>query len=153
MIVRKATLADVSSLKPLYLELEKDAVKFQPEHFVIGNRDEAFFEGIIKSQNQDILLAELEGQVVGFAHVMILEQKRIPCLKAERVIYLQDLDVSEKFRNRGIGAKLIEACKEYGKSHSADFMRTQVFPQNVRGMSFYERQGFSEKMKTIETYL
>ncbi len=153
MIVRKATLADVSSLKPLYLELEKDAVKFQPEHFVIGNRGEAFFEGIIKSQNQDILLAELEGQVVGFAHVMILEQKRIPCLKAERVIYLQDLDVSEEFRSRGIGAKLIEACKEYGKSHGADFMRTQVFPQNVRGMSFYERQGFSEKMKTIETYL
>lgn len=153
MIVRKATLADVSSLKPLYLELEKDAVKFQPEHFVIGNRDEAFFEGIIKSQNQDILLAELEGQVVGFAHVMILEQKRIPCLKAERVIYLQDFDVSEKFRSRGIGAKLIEACKEYGKSHGADFMRTQVFPQNVRGMSFYERHGFSEKMKTIETYL
>lgn len=153
MIVRKATLDDVSSLKPLYLELEKDAVKFQPEHFVIGNRDEAFFEGIIKSQNQDILLAELEGQVVGFAHVMILEQKRIPCLKAERVVYLQDLDVSEKFRSRGIGAKLIEACREYGKSHGADFMRTQVFPQNVRGMSFYERQGFSEKMKTIETYL
>lgn len=153
MIVRKATLADVSSLKLLYLELEKDAVKFQPEHFLIGNRDEAFFEGIIKSQNQDILLAELKGQVVGFAHVMILEQKRIPCLKAERVIYLQDLDVSEKFRSRGIGAKLIESCKEYGKSHGADFMRTQVFPQNVRGMSFYERQGFSEKMKTIETYL
>ena len=153
MIVRKATLDDVASLKPLYLELEKDAVKFQPEHFVIGNRDEAFFEGIIKSKNQDILLAELEGQVVGFAHVMILEQKRIPCLKAERVIYLQDLDVAEKFRSRGIGAKLIEACKEYGKSHGANFMRTQVFPQNVRGMSFYERQGFSEKMKTIESYL
>ncbi len=32
-------------------------------------------------------------------------------------------------------------------------MRTQVFPQNVRGMQFYERQGFSEKMKTIEVYL
>ncbi|MBP5438045.1 MAG: GNAT family N-acetyltransferase [Treponema sp.] len=153
MIVRKATLDDVSSLKPLYLELEKDAVKFQPEHFVIGNRDESFFEGIIKSENQDILLAEVDGQVVGFAHVMILEQKRIPCLKAERVIYLQDLDVAEKFRSRGIGAKLIEACKEYGKSRGADFMRTQVFPQNVRGMTFYERQGFTEKMKTIETYL
>lgn len=153
MIVRKATLDDVSGLKPLYLELEKDAVKFQPEHFVIGNRDESFFEGIIKSQNQDILLAEVDGQVVGFAHVMILEQKRIPCLKAERVIYLQDLDVAEKFRSRGIGAKLIEACKEYGKSRGADFMRTQVFPQNVRGMTFYERQGFTEKMKTIETYL
>ena len=32
-------------------------------------------------------------------------------------------------------------------------MRTQVFPQNMRGMEFYERVGFAEKMKTIETYL
>ena len=84
---------------------------------------------------------------------MILEQKRVPCLKPERVIYLQDLDVSEELRSHGIGAKLIERCKEYGKEKGADFMRTQVFPQNTRGMKFYERAGFSEKMKTIETYL
>ena len=85
--------------------------------------------------------------------ILILEQKRVPCLKPERVVYLQDLDVSEKLRSGGIGAKLIEACKEYGKARGADFMRTQVFPQIVRGMQFYERQGFSEKMKTIEVYL
>lgn len=91
--------------------------------------------------------------MAGFAHVMILEQKGVPCLKPERVVYLQNLDVSEKLRSGGIGAKLIEACKEYGKARGADFMRTQVFPQNVRGMQFYERQGFSEKMKTIEVYL
>jgi GNAT superfamily N-acetyltransferase len=64
-----------------------------------------------------------------------------------------NLVVSETLRSGGIGAKLIEACKEYGRQNGADFMRTQVFPQNVRGMQFYERQGFSEKMKTIETYL
>ena len=74
-------------------------------------------------------------------------------LKPERVVYLQDLDVAEGLRSGGIGAKLIDACKEYGKEHGADFMRTQVFPENVRGMQFYERRGFSEKMKTIEVYL
>ena len=79
--------------------------------------------------------------------------KRVPCLKTENVVYLQDLVVSETLRSGGIGAKLIEACKEYGRQNGADFMRTQIFPQNVRGMQFYERQGFSEKMKTIETYL
>lgn len=153
MVIRKATIDDVESLRSLYLELEKDAVSFQPEHFVFGNRDEAFFEDIFQKDNQDILIAEIDGKVVGFAHVMILEQKRVPCLKPEKVIYLQDLDVSEELRSRGIGAKLINACKEYGKKNGAVFMRTQVFPQNTRGMQFYERQGFSEKMKTIETYL
>ena len=153
MNIRIATKDDIKDLQKLYNELEKDAVRFQPEHFVIGNRDEAFFDGIFNSGNQDILVAELDGRVVGFAHVMILEQKKVPCLKPERVIYLQDLDVLEELRSQGIGAKLIEACKTYGKEKGADFMRTQVFPQNVRGMKFYERCGFSEKMKIIETYL
>ena len=153
MIIRKATENDIESLRPLYLELERDGVRFQPEHFVIGFRDDTFFKNIFESEHQDILVADIDGRVVGFAHVMILEQKRVPCLKPERVVYLQDLDVAEGLRSGGIGAKLIDACKEYGKEHGADFMRTQVFPENVRGMQFYERQGFSEKMKTIEVYL
>ena len=153
MVIRIATAEDINDLQKLYNELEKDAVRFQPEHFVIGNRDGDFFDGIFKSENQDIIVAELDGRIVGFAHVMILEQKKVPCLKAERVIYLQDLDVAEELRSQGIGAKLIDACKKYGKDKGADFMRTQVFPQNVRGMKFYERSGFAEKMKTIETYL
>lgn len=153
MIIRLATENDITALRKLYYELENDAVRFQPEHFVHGERDGAFFGAIFESENQDILVAETDDGIVGFAHVMILEQKKVPCLKPERVIYLQDLDVSEEMRSHGIGAKLMDACKEYGRENGADFMRTQVFPENVRGMQFYERNGFSEKMKTIEMYL
>ena len=153
MNIRIASKEDVKELQHLYYELENDAVMFQPEHFVHGDRDEEFFDGIFDSDNQDIIVAEEDGKIIGFAHVVILEQKRVPCLKPERVIYLQDLDVLEELRSRGIGAKLIESCKNYGKDKGADFMRTQVFPENVRGMKFYERAGFLEKMKTIETYL
>lgn len=153
MTIRTAYSKDIKELQQLYYELEKDAVRFQPEHFVLGDRDEKFFEAIFQSDNQDILVAEQDNRVIGFAHVIILEQKRVPCLKPEKVVYLQDLDVAENLRSQGIGSQLIEACKNYGKERGADFMRTQVFPQNVRGMKFYEKCGFSEKMKTIETYL
>ena len=153
MIIRLAARKDIKDLQELYYELEKDAVMFQPEHFVFGNREEEFFEGIFNSSNQDIIVVEMDEKVVGFAHVIMLEQKNIPCLKPEKVIYLQDLDVSEELRCKGIGTKLIRACKDYGKEKGADFMRTQVFPQNERGIKFYEKSGFSEKMKTIETYL
>jgi ribosomal protein S18 acetylase RimI-like enzyme len=44
----------------------------------------------------------------------------------------------------------MRAAKDYGKENGADFIRTQVFPGNVDGMRFYERNGFCEMMKTIE---
>ena len=52
-------------------------------------------------------------------------------------------------RGRGIGSQLMEASKEYGIAHGADFIRTQVFPQNVNGLRFYEKNGFCEMMKTM----
>ena len=48
---------------------------------------------------------------------------------------------------------LMEASKRYGKEHGVDFIRTQVFPQNIDGMRFYEKNGFREMMKTIESSL
>ena len=148
--IRKATADDIDALRGLYLALEEDGVRYQPEHFVIGERTEEFFQNIFDSDTQDILVADIDGVAVGFVHVMILQQKKVSCLKPQTVVYMQDLCVREDMRNNKIGAKLVRAAKDYGKEHKADFIRTQVFPGNVDGMRFYERNGFSEMMKTIE---
>ena len=150
MIIRKATNDDKSELRKLYLALEEDGVRYQPEHFVIGERTDEFFQSIFDADNQDILVADIDGVAVGFVHVMILQQKKVSCLKPQSVVYMQDLCVSEDKRNNGIGARLVRAAKDYGKEHGVDFIRTQVFPGNVDGMRFYERNGFCEMMKTIE---
>jgi GNAT superfamily N-acetyltransferase len=51
---------------------------------------------------------------------MILEQKKVACLKPQTAVYIQDLDVLESERSKGIGTLLIDASKEYGKSKGAD---------------------------------
>ncbi len=150
ILIRKATADDIEALRGLYLALEEDGVRYQPEHFVIGERTEEFFQNIFDSDTQDILVADIDGLAVGFVHVMILQQKKVSCLKPQTVVYMQDLCVREDMRNNKIGAKLVRAAKDYGKEHKADFIRTQVFPGNVDGMRFYERNGFCEMMKTIE---
>ena len=150
VIIRKATNDDKTELRKLYLALEEDGVRYQPEHFVIGERTDEFFQSIFDADNQDILVADIDGVAVGFVHVMILQQKKVSCLKPQSVVYMQDLCVSEDKRNNGIGARLVRAAKNYGKEHGVDFIRTQVFPGNVDGMRFYERNGFCEMMKTIE---
>lgn len=143
-------MSDAPALRGLYAELEKDAVRFQPEHFVTGTRDDVFFRNIIESPGQDILVMDDGCMAIGFVHVMIIKQKNIPCLKPQTAVYLQDLCVREDMRSRGIGTMLINAAKAYGKANGADFIRTQVFPRNTDGLRFYERNGFCEMMKTVE---
>lgn len=153
MHIRVANMEDIEQLRRLYFELETDGVKYQPEHFIVGYRSDDFFDSIFQDDNQDILVAVVDGAVVGFSHVMFLKQKNIACLKPQTAIYIQDLDVLECERNKGIGTLLINASKKYGKRRGADFIRTQIFPQNIDGIRFYERNGFCEMMKTIEGQL
>lgn len=153
MLIRRAGIDDVEQLRLLYQELEEDGVRYQPEHFVVGERSNEFFQSVFESADQDFLVAEEDGKILGFSHVMILEQKKVACLKPETLVYIQDLDVLESRRSQGIGTLLMEASKRYGKEHGVDFIRTQVFPQNIDGMRFYEKNGFREMMKTIESSL
>jgi len=150
--IRKATTEDLSRLEELYRELEEDAVLYQPEHFVFspkGTRTEQVKE-FLDSDTQTMLVAEKDGEVIGFAHLVLIKAKKVPCLKSETSLYLQDLVVTSEFRSQGIGTILMNEAKKYGKEKGADFFRTQVFPQNTDGLRFYERNGFSEKMITIE---
>jgi ribosomal protein S18 acetylase RimI-like enzyme len=158
--IRQAKKEDFEALEKLYKELEEDAVLYQPEHFVFSKKGQRSqqLEQILQSENQIMLVAEEDGDgqggfakvVIGFAHVTFAHAKEISCLKSQSNIYLQDLVVTKKLRSRGIGTLLLNAAKKYGKEKGADFFRTQVFPQNKDGLRFYERNGFSLKMLTIE---
>ena len=155
--IRKAKIEDAAAIEALYTELEKDAVTYQSEHFVFspaGARSQQL-EGIMKSDSQVMLVAEDSetGLVIGFAHVVFMGVKAFSCLKPQTNIYLQDLVVSGDYRNRGIGTLLLNEAKKYGTEKGADFFRTQVFPMNKAGLRFYERNGFSIKMITIEAPL
>ena len=154
--IRKAKIEDAVAIEALYTELEKDAVMYQSEHFVLspsGARS-CQLEEILKNENQVMLVAVDESDVViGFAHVVFMGVKAFSCLKPQTNIYLQDLVVSGDYRNRGIGTLLLNEAKKYGTEKGADFFRTQVFPMNKAGLRFYERNGFSIKMITIEAPL
>ena len=154
--IRKAKIEDAVAIEALYTELEKDAVMYQSEHFVLspsGARSR-HLEEILKNENQVMLVAVDELDVViGFAHVVFMGVKAFSCLKPQTNIYLQDLVVSGDYRNRGIGTLLLNEAKKYGTEKGADFFRTQVFPMNKAGLRFYERNGFSIKMITIEAPL
>ena len=85
MHIRVADIEDIEQLRRLYLELEADGVRYQPEHFTMGYRSDEFFYSIFENDNQDILVADVDGTAIGFSHVMILKQKNIACLYSRAV--------------------------------------------------------------------
>ena len=46
MLIRRAGIDDVEQLRLLYQELEEDGVRYQPEHFVVGERSNEFFQSV-----------------------------------------------------------------------------------------------------------
>lgn len=151
--IRRAVRSDSESLERLYTQLEKDAVYYQPEHFVMSGKGARISDGLFESDTQAVYVAEVGGEVVGFVHILLMESKNIACLKREKNVYIQDMVVDEKYRSKGTGTLLMGAVKQYGRDHSASFVRTQVFPKNEDGLRFYRRNGFEVTMLTVEVPL
>lgn len=151
--IRGAVRSDSESLERLYTQLEKDAVYYQPEHFVMSGKGARISDGLFESDTQAVYVAEVGGEVVGFVHILLMESKNIACLKREKNVYIQDMVVDEKYRSKGTGTLLMGAVKQYGRDHGASFVRTQVFPKNEDGLRFYRRNGFEVTMLTVEVPL
>ena len=60
MLIRRAGIDDVEQLRLLYQELEEDGVRYQPEHFVVGERSNEFFQSVFESADQ---MGELQYQI------------------------------------------------------------------------------------------
>lgn len=151
--IRRAVRSDSESLERLYTQLEKDAVYYQPEHFIMSGKGARISDGMFESDTQAVYVAEVGGEVVGFVHILLMESKNIACLKREKNVYIQDMVVDEKYRSKGTGTLLMGAVKQYGRDHGASFVRTQVFPKNEDGLRFYRRNGFEVTMLTVEVPL
>jgi hypothetical protein len=97
MTIRTATTNDIPTLRELYLELEKDGVRYQPEHFVIGTRTDEFFQSIFDSPTQDILVADENGEYpVGYSIRMPAEFATCEDKDLKKVVVTQIYDDLDK---------------------------------------------------------
>lgn len=110
-----------------------------------------YFEKAIKDEypNNKILIAKLEGKIVGFItynehHV---EQGQIERFATQYSTYVEviDLFVDEQTRGRNIGAHLMSKVEDYCREVGMQNMKVEVAAPNTRAQHFYERLGFAPK--------
>jgi GNAT superfamily N-acetyltransferase len=134
--VRSATMGDAGPVARLFSVLKRHHQALAPDNPRYG-LDEATWTRLTKADLLDprvtILVAEVEGEVRGFAK-LVLEDKPWG-LSCE----VETLIVDEELRGRGLGTLLMEAAEKWAAQAGAQGIRVNVLRLNERGRSFYER--------------
>jgi len=127
--IRKASKSDLVGILDLVIELaifekEPDAVTA-----TIDDYEDSFDQGVFEA-----LVAECEGQIIGTA----LYYMTYSTWKG-KMLYLEDLVVTQTFRRKGIGQLLFDAVLEETKAKSAKLLKWQVLDWNQPAIDFYEK--------------
>lgn len=147
--IRYACLDDVTQIEDLYHKLFCHVAKLQPFYLQEARQDVSFIKETILSTTSDILLAEHEQFILGFALVQLQKTLAYTCLVPHQYVYLVDFMVDEASRGSGIGQVLFNACKDWGKQRGAEYLELSTQAENQVARRFYERNGMH---KAILTY-
>ncbi len=125
--VRPATLHDVPAIVDAYQQIW------------FGNQGwEELIEDILADPNHELLVAEAEQRVVGFVDSFATTAAD-GTLRWE----VDNIGVMERFRQRGLARRLVEATTETGRARGATLARALILTENVASQRTFARNGYT----------
>ena len=148
-VIRRAQRSDVDALGRLGALLLRTHYAFDPQRFIApGDNPEAGYGWFLTSQLDDqdaaVLVAELEGEVIGYAYAS-LEPHSWKELR-EAAGFVHDIAVDERGRRVGVATALMEAAVDWLKSRGAPRVVLWTAEQNDAAQRLFERLGFRRTM-------
>jgi ribosomal protein S18 acetylase RimI-like enzyme len=109
----------------------------------------------IADEDGMIVIAELDGQPVGYAGVVLQDAEDEFELKDEwrRRGFITDMYVAATGRRRGIGLALLVECERYVAKAGIDWLQICVSPDNAPALALYRKAGFSDYEIVLEKRL
>jgi GNAT superfamily N-acetyltransferase len=143
--IRPAERRDVSALVQLRLANAERHVELAPDLFRIpdGAAVRRHFEAVLG--HALISVAELDGEVVGMAEVVLLpDPPDHQILVARRAADVHTV-VLDGYRGRGVGAALVADAERVAASHGVSMIYANIFATNEAAVAFYARSGFGPR--------
>lgn len=118
------------------IELIKGLAEYEKDLQAVENTPERLAVDLFESHVCDALIAEQDGQVIGFAiYYTSYSTWKGPCM------YLEDLYVIPEARGTGAGGKLFDRVVEIAKERNVARMDWQVLDWNTTAIEFYKKRG------------
>jgi GNAT superfamily N-acetyltransferase len=104
---------------------------------------------IIRQEDARILVAELDGECIGFAEAYIREDEPDPARVSRKHCYLQSLMVREPHRKHGAGTGLLEAVERWAREYAAVEVRMDTWEFPGDPVDFYQQRGYRTLRRTL----
>lgn len=147
VVVRRAAPRDTDIIADYAGKLAAQHQEYNRKRFTcLADREQmaAYYGSQASAQDAAVLVAELDGNVVGFAYIQFEPRNYAALL--ESAAWLYDIYVDETARGHDIGRKLIEASAESAKSLGADKLMLLAAAENQFAKELFTRAGFRETM-------
>lgn len=150
--VRNAVLEDCRRILPLQQQISKLHFEGRPDLFKdeVRTYTQEQFRKWLDSPTHVLLIAEVDGEVAGYAFSWVIQYRDHPTYRDFDSFYIDDICVLEKFRRKGIGRALIVRCKEEAKGLGCKNVDLGVWSFNENAIAFYESCGMKERTKRME---
>jgi ribosomal-protein-alanine N-acetyltransferase len=108
--------------------------------------DRSSMKAYAEARNAISLVAEKEGEIVGFA---IAHVDRVAAVWRG---YVVTLDVAAEYRRRGLAGQMMQAVEMLAEAAGAQRIELHVFTENDAAIRFYERIGYERVARLRRFY-
>ena len=113
-MIREANLDDTESIVDLWEEMMNLHIQKSSIYAIKGDARETYsfyLKKIIENHESIVLVCEIENRIVGY--IMAEESLLPPVYKEEKVGTVVEICITEKYRNKGIGEKLLDKTEKW----------------------------------------
>ena len=155
VMVRFAREEDLESVNELRRQVNELHVAGRPETFKPGFCDELrdHLFTIWKDPNQQIVVAEIEGKVCGFAVLNHINRPENPFMFERDFLDIDEFGVDENSRRQGAASEMIRFIRDWAKEQGFSRLELNMWTFNRGALAFYEAVGFSTYRRYMEIHL
>jgi len=134
VLVRGATVKDLDAMVRLLGVLFSIESDFRPD----PSRQRRGLAMLLGDPRSAVLVAEVQGTVVGMATVQLL----VSTAEGDLSGLVEDVVVDESARRARIGTLLVEACEQWARARNATRLQLLADRDNAPALAFYARRGW-----------
>ena len=124
---------------PLILELLYELGRQKPQKDSELEKFEKLLKNYMQEDDKKILVAQdNDSKIIGMISMVFLSRLNQNTLE----MYVPELIVSQNYRSKGIGKKLIDSSIEFGKEKKCHRIRLESGNQRIESHKFYKHLGF-----------
>lgn len=152
MIIRKAKIEDINGIAVIMFQVSQIHYDNRSDIFKMKNEEEIREEikEMILNKEKDLLIVEKHSKIVGVLIYRIKHIKKHMNIKDSKIIWIEELGVSEEYRRQGIGRILMKELKKIAKKANCQRIELNCWEFNKNAIEFYENQGMKAQRRIME---